>query len=368
MKQVFFLLALLGVSQSLYAVAPEAEETDYHKFFPGNSQRHLTEAGKYRFELDNDVLVDSDNGFSNGWSFQMHSPIADSWDKIQGAAPHTKALAAWLPGLSGDGLNYRMSVAIGQIIQTPDDIDDPNPIPNDVPYAGILTGQLGFIAFNDDEFRGIGLVIGWVGRPSMAEQTQNFVHEVGGVADVAQGWDNQLETEPLLNMTYMRKKKFYQNGHRADYSFDASIGGGVVLGNMFTSADVQLEMRYGNNMPGGFAYYADPIGRTMAYDARLAPMKTKEASIYGSLGIAAAAVAHNILIDGTVFRDNPSFVDNIEKEDTVGAVIIGFHYEMPTWAFHFKHYMPTDAVEASSVSATDEPENTFSTFMYEWRM
>ena len=360
----FFMIASMAWGSSALA-----EDPDYHKLFPGNDQRHLTEAGKYRFELDNDVLVDSDNGFSNGWSFQLHTPVVDSWDKVPGVAQHLKSFAAWLPSLTGDDLNYRMSVSIGQVIQTPDDIDDPNPIANDVPYAGLLTGQLGLIAFNDDEFRGIGLVLGWVGRPSMAEQTQNFVHKVGGLADVAQGWDNQLETEPLLNMTYMRKKKFYRSGERADFSFDASVSGDVELGNLYTGAGVRLETRFGNNMPGGFAYYPDPVGRWMTYDASLAPAKPKEASIYGTFGISASAVAHNILLDGNVFRDNTSpSIDNIEKENTVGHVFIGFHYGMPTWAFHFMHVITTDAVEASSVPGTTDPDNTFSTLMFEWRI
>lgn len=64
-----------------------------------------------------------------------------------------------------------MGFAIGQVIQTPDDLTNPNPIPNDVPYAGLLTAQFGLIAYNDQEFRGFGFVLGVVGRPSMSEES-----------------------------------------------------------------------------------------------------------------------------------------------------------------------------------------------------
>ena len=364
----YFLIFLISASAT-WGNFTLAAEPDYKSLFPGNDQRHLSEAGKYRFEFDNDAFVDSDNGFSNGWSFQIHTPVADSWEKIQGPSTYVKTLAAWLPTLTDDNLNYRLSFAVGHVIQTPDEIENPNPIPNDVPYAGLLTGQLGLIAYNDNEFRGFGFVLGVLGRPSMAEQIQNFWHNTSGTAEIAEGWDNQLETEPILNATYMRKKKFYRAGKRANFSFDASISGDIELGNLITAAGVRLETRFGMNMPGGFSYYSDPIGRFMTYDASLAPEKSTQASIYGTIGIHAAAIAHNILLDGNVFRDSPPVAGkDIEKESSVGNLAIGFHYERPTWAFHFLHTITTDVVKAGTAAATDDPDNTFSTIMFEWRI
>ena len=363
----YFLVFFISVSTTWGGLS-YAAEPDYKKLFPGNDQRHLSEAGKYRFEFDNDLFVDSDNGFSNGWSFQLHTPTAESWSKIEGPAPYIKTFAAWLPTLTDNGLNNRVSFAIGQVMQTPDDLLNPNPIPNDMPYAGLLTAQLGLIAYNDEEFRGFGFVLGVSGRPSMAEQTQNFVHNASGTADIAQGWDHQLKTEPLLNMTYMRKTKFYRAGERANFSFDASVSGEVELGNLVTAAGVRLETRFGNNMPAGFSYYADPIGRSMSYDANLAPANPKAASVYGTVGINASAIAHIFTLDGNVFRDSPAHVDNIEKEDVVGWLVIGFHYETPAWGLHFQHTITTDVAEEASISATPDTDNTFSSLMFEWRI
>ena len=70
------------------------------------------------------------------------------------------------------------------------------------------------------------MVIGVLVRPSMAEQTQNFVHNLIS-ANIAQGWDNQLKTGPVTNVNYIRKKKFFQGRDLARHSFDVTINGDV---------------------------------------------------------------------------------------------------------------------------------------------
>ena len=202
-------LIMTCVCLIIASLSPALAKQQDEPFFPGNKERHLREAAKYRVEMNNDVLFDSDNQFSNGWSFQIHTPIADSWSAVEGPHENMKKIGAWLPTLSVDGHTYRMSLSIGQIIQTPDVITNPNLITDDVPYAGVLTVKTSWIAFNDVDFRGAELVIGVLGRPSMAEQSQNFVHNLID-SDIAQGWDNQLKTEPVINFNYMRKKKFFQ--------------------------------------------------------------------------------------------------------------------------------------------------------------
>lgn len=344
-----------------------AEEVDSEQLFPGNKQRHLREAAKYRFEFDNDVFFGSDNQFSNGWSFQVHTPVAKSWRDIEGPAEYMKEFGAWLPSLTSDGLWYRMSFAIGQIIQTPDDLNNPDPSTNDVPYAGLMAMQGTWLAYNDSEFRGFEISLGIVGRPSMAEQTQNLVHKLIG-SQIAQGWDSQLNTEPAFNLNYMRKMKFYQAGIPSKFSFDAAISGDIELGTMITAAGVRLETRFGSNLPLGFAYHPDAIGRFMTYDATLAPPKSNQSSVYVSFSISGSAIAHNILVDGNVFRDSPSHVESIDKESFVAAAFLGFHYERPSWGVHLDFVVTTDVVDTSTVTASPDPDNSFSTLMIEWRI
>jgi len=341
-----------------------ADEQKKEGIFPGNKERHLREAAKYRFEFDNDVLFNSDNQFSNGWSFQVHTPVADSWNTVEGPAELFKKIGAWLPSLTAEGLKYRMSMSIGQIMQTPDDIGNPNLITEDVPYAGVLTVKSSWIAYNDTDFRGFEFIFGVLGRPSMAEQSQNFVHNLVD-SDIAQGWDNQLKTEPVINFNYMRKYKFYQAGNPAGFSFDTTLNGDVQLGTLLTSAGVSLETRFGGNMPRGFAYLADPIGRFLTYDATLAPVKPNASSIYGTFSIGGTYFAHNLLLDGNVFRD---IVHSVEKEDMIGLATIGFHYERPSWGVHMNLYFTTDVVDTNKVPGSPNPDNNFGAVMFEWRI
>lgn len=333
-------------------------------FFPGNKDRHLREAAKYRFEINNDAIFDSDNQFSNGWSFQIHTPVADSWDAVEGPIDSMKRFLGWLPTMTADDHKYRYALSIGQIIQTPDDIENPNLITDDVPYAGVLTVRGSGIAFTDNDFRGTEFVIGVVGRPSVAEQTQNFVHNITS-ANIAQGWDNQLETEPVFNVNYMRKKKFYQKGDLARNSFDAAINGDAHLGTLYTAAGASVQTRFGSNMPRGFGYRSDPIGRFMTYDATLAPLRPKSRSIYGTFELGASFIAHNLLLDGNVFRDTPH---SVEKEDVVAIATLGFHYERPSWGVHLDINFTTDTVDTSQVTGNPDTNNNFGTLMVEWRI
>ncbi len=330
------------------------------KTFPGDYNKPFREVAKYRFEFDNDIVFGSDNAFTNGWSFQMHSPVADDWDSLQGVSQWVKDFGGWIPSLSGPDLKYRVSGSLGQVIQTPNDIEAANNIENDFPYAGILAFQGSWIAFNDETFKGFEVVLGVTGRPSLAEQTQNFVHFVTDSV-IAEGWDNQLKEEPVLNFNYMRKTKFYNTD-----SMDMSISGLAAVGTMFTLADIRLETRYGVNRPRGFAYSPDSIGRSMIYDATLSPTDSKSASYYTTLIIGVAAVGHKIMLDGNVLRDAPD--NNIEKESSIGFLLFGLNYAKEDWGLSFSWAISTNAVKTNGLADGAEATVDFGTIMFEWRI
>jgi len=363
MKHLFskFVITTLSV---MFCMSPVYAIEQQNEFFPGNKERHLRDAAKYHFEMNNDVIFDSDNQFSNGWAFQVHTPVARNWSSVEGPAEFLKDIGAWLPSLTGEGLNYRMSLSIGQILQTPDEITDPNLIPEDVPYAGVITTKASWIAYNDTDFRGFEIVFGFVGRPSLAEQTQNFVHNIID-SNIAEGWDNQLKNEPVINFNYMRKKKFYQAGESSGFAFDSSVSGDVQLGTLFTSAGAFVETRFGFNMPRGFGFRADPVGRFLTYDATLSPSMKNRSSIYATFNLGASYFVHNLLLDGNVFRDGSH---SVEKEDVLGMASIGFHYERPTWGIHMDFQFTSDTIDTSTVTGNADSENNFSTIMIEWRI
>ncbi len=128
----------------------------------------------FRFEFDNDTFLGSDDAFSAGWSFQVHSRVMDRWNP---------GYAGWigrLPGLGDDGQGRRVvrwAYGISQIILTPTDISITTPQPNDAPWAGML-GVTGIWSSNDNRrLAAMQVYVGCMGPCSHAEQVQKFIHE-----------------------------------------------------------------------------------------------------------------------------------------------------------------------------------------------
>ncbi len=319
------------------------------------------ESATWRFEYDNDVFFNKDNKISSGWSLQKQSAVASSWETLDDVPSFVRRWGKQLPTLTKEGLVYRSGIAIGQVIQTPDDLSDHDLIKDDVPYAGALTVQATWYAFNDDEFRGFEITVGVAGPLSLAEQTQKNIHKLIGSPD-PKGWDHQLKTEPLINLNYMRKKKIMRVGNAAGISFDTAINGNVGLGNLFTQASMALEMRFGQNMPRGFVYVPDPIGLSMHYKATLKPANPHKSSFYASLVLRGSAFAHNLFLDGNSFRNSHS----VDKEPLVGMVIAGLHYEQKNWGIHASLMESSDDVDAHKYP-TAEGRERLGTVDIEWR-
>jgi hypothetical protein len=325
--------------------------------------RHLSETAKYRIEFDYDLFVGSDNQFSSGWSFQYHSAIASDWDRLDSPTQQLARFGEHLPGLQNEKLYKRFNLSIGQIIQTPAQLSESKRIKDDVPYAAIIAVQSTWIAYDDETFHGIEVSLGVTGPAALGEPSQNAVHRLLGVNE-AEGWNNQLNSEPVFNLNYMRKKKFYRDGNSSGLKWDATIDGHAALGTLFTLAALRLETRFGRNMPRGFSYYPDPIGHSMIYDATLSPASPSEPSLYVSVAGSAIAVGHNLLLDGTVFRKSQS----IDKEPYLFMLNIGFHYETPDWGVHMDWTFTTDTVETASLNAAEDADNAFGTVMFEWKL
>ncbi|MDZ4185400.1 MAG: lipid A deacylase LpxR family protein [Desulfuromonadales bacterium] len=303
------------------------------------------------FEFTNDFFFNKDNQISGGWSLQRHSAVASHWETLEGVPMFVKQWGKKIPTLTKDGLVYRTGVAISQVTQTPENGKRSVLIKDDVPYVGVLTLQSSWYAFNDNEFRGFEITAGVVGPASLAEETQKTVHKLTGNND-PKGWDNQLETEPVFNLNYMRKHKVWRWGNPGGLSFDTAINGNVGVGNLMTQASTALEMRFGHNMPGGFVYVPDPIGVRMHYIAALKPENPRTASLYASLVLFGSAIAYNIFLDGNTFHDSHS----VAKEPLVGVTIAGLHYERNNWGIHCSVMATTDDVDRSKAPAAEGRE------------
>lgn len=319
------------------------------------------ERSTWRLELANDFVFKKDNQITSGWSVQRHSAIAENWDTLANVPDFVRYWGKSIPLLTKEGLVYRSGIALGQIIQTPDDITRRDLIKDDVPYAGALTLQATWYAFNDNEFRGFEIITGVVGPASLAEQTQKTAHQFTGDAD-PEGWDNQLDHELVINLNYMFKQKIWRRGNPAGLSFDTAINGNIGLGNMITQASAALELRFGHNISPGFVYVPDPIGFGMHYIAARKPPSPQAASCYVTLVLRGSAFAHNILLDGNTFRDSHS----VDKEPLVGFAVAGIHYERKEWGIHYNLMGSTDVVDRDTAPAAEGFER-LATIDIEWK-
>lgn len=313
----------------------------------------------WRAEWSNDEFVQSDNQFTNGFTVQRFSRRFRSLEATSGTVATGKPLARlFLP--EDDTLWYREGWTAGQNIQTPEQTERSDLITNDLPYMGMIGWQSSYYAYDDERFTGFQWGVGWVGEEALGEEVQKAAHEVSNAAAL-NGWDNQLEGEPVANLFYSKKRKLL----RLPY-FDTAATADAALGNFFSFGQIGLETRFGD-MPKGFAYLPDPLGRGMDYDARLDT--DGGPYLYGSVTMRGTGFLNSLRLQGNTFRnDNPWTQQNtIDMERLVGQAILGGHYEARRWGLHVVLWLSSDTVDPQTVPPEQDAQNSFGAAMFEWQ-
>ena len=318
---------------------------------------HASAAVDVRLELANDIILSSDNQFTNGTSLVVSSPVASSLEETEGTPAFGKSLLAWaLP--HRPGLKYRETWVLGQNMQTPEDIEDSTLIANDVPYVGFLGWGNSFYGFDDSYFFGAQWLTGWVGEEAYAEQAQKGVHAMIGGDDPA-GWDNQLDFEPILNGYVSVKQRVYSNSW-----FDVSVTGDLAAGNFFTFAQPGLEFRFGDR-PEGFHFIPDPVGRGMDYDPTVVHGGSR---FYASATFRATYFAWALPREGNLLVNNEWTDRNtIDINRTVGQTILGLHWRSEQFGAHLFLWLSTETVDDDKLPSSEDPRNSFGSFMAEYR-
>jgi hypothetical protein len=302
------------------------------------------------------VFFHSDDKFTNGFSVQRQSNLAEDWNSLR--APAWAKFGRRLPGLAVPGLYRRMSITVGQNIQTPDDLFATEPVINDVPYAGSLGLQIGWTAFDERSLLGYGLFAGVVGPWSGAEQVQRFVHRLANDSD-PQGWDHQLRNELLVNFNSIFKRRLATIGSPQKWSADFGVATGLGMGTATTYGEAGLAARWGRNMPRGFASAPSPVSQGVTHDATLANPGERR-SVHFSVIVRTVKMPHVAFLDGGVRRDGRS----IAREDSVREVILGIHLERPSWGLHVSLLKASDLLTA----APSNPSNDFGTIAVDWNL
>lgn len=286
--------------------------------------------GLLSLKVENDAFSGGDDGhYTNGvefiWSFE---PPAEHW---------TRRLADALPGWSAsdlDGVAYRF----GQQIYTPNDIGSERLIENDRPYAGLLFGGLSL--FDDERLDGwrqtssLHLDIGMVGPASGAEEIQRGFHELIA-SEKPQGWDNQLENEPIVNLAYERSWVLQHRLNGLDFEYGPSLG--FSLGNLYTYASSGVGMRFGEGLDRSFGIPA--VAPARSGQAFFKPGQGFSWYVFASLE--GRYMAHNLLLDGNTFEDSHS----VDSREWVGDAQLGFALTWNRWQLAFTNVWRSDEFE-----------------------
>jgi hypothetical protein len=295
-------------------------------------KKALEQRNLWRLVWDNDAFVHTDNAFTNGWSLQRHSHQYEIW---QDMAP--SKFSGWIsrtiPGL-GDGGNrvVKRGTGLSQTMTTPEDISNPDPQLDDVPWSGTLGWTESWYAFDNKRLNAFQIYAGILGPYSFAEQLQVQIHDWVN-ADEPLGWDNQLKTEPLLNLNYAYKRRLVSGGkYNSGFGADMALGAEGGLGNVYTFAELTLEARFGWRLPKGFAYQGEPPGVGIMLDSNEGVPK-KKIQIYFTIVARVTATAHLVAFDGNFLRESPH--PGLPYDTVARGANWGIHVATGRFSVHF---------------------------------
>jgi hypothetical protein len=268
---------------------------------------------------ENDTLASTDRNYTQGLQY---SRMGDR-EGLPGEHP---PLPKWAGGLfrkltlcveddSDDSCYWVDSgFAFGQLIYTPENLSDPNVIPDDRPYAGWLyagpivrlTNQAG------TQSHRLELNLGVTGPASLAEEAQSLVHEVID-SEEPLGWGNQVDTRVGFTLEYEWQRRLggYEGSfagatRKRYFDFVPHLGG--VAGNIFDSAYVGFTTRLGYNLGDLIDPVLQPVG-----------LRPDDVEAYVFVRADARAVLFNYFLEGTDDHliDRDTFVYDV----VTGAVI-----------------------------------------------
>jgi len=216
------------------------------------------QAGSYRQMVrvyeDNDIIkllgAPSDKGYTNGTRLDYYY-VRDSLRSFPGR---------WMPK-AGPNAIHTVGLSLMQIMYTPEDIRTTEPDVTDWPYTGALFAVYSLHSANPVKKYSLRteVVGGVMGKASLAEQLQTFVHRHIG-SPRPMGWDKQYPADVLLNLNLGLEKMLWQYRSWLDV-----VGGGQLMaGTMMNGADLYGQVRVGLMQPyfsGLTGRYARPFGQ-----------------------------------------------------------------------------------------------------------
>lgn len=277
----------------------------------------------WSFTFENDIFVGDDDGLTNAFAFQLGRAAFDRFTP--------ENLPAWLYRLVGDtyinrpdgGGKRGVVYTFGQAMQTPEDIQSSDPLPGELPYAGLVFASASFYAAGPIRSNRLTLVGGMVGPVSLAAESQALIHRITG-SEIPNGWDNQIDYEPVFMVEAGKIFRALSTDPDRSLEFDTILLADIGLGNLRSSASATVLVRIGDNLEISY-----PLASVLP-DRQVSPLAfSKAPSWYAFAGVQAAYIANDIMIDGNTFSDSLS----VPLDHTQGRLSLGLGWNLGSWAF-----------------------------------
>ncbi|MCF7669426.1 MAG: lipid A deacylase LpxR family protein [Verrucomicrobia bacterium] len=270
---------------------------------------------------ENDLVVDTDRHYTQGAKLTFLAGEESATDLVWEAK-----LSEFLPSLAMTPESVRYGVSVGQCICTPADTDATQLLRDERPYAGYLYVGLmlqrrvssGAVMDGLDQWQ---LDLGVIGPESLAEDAQNSVHEWRGFG-TAEGWDNQLETEPGIALRYQRIWRM-SIGSPDAFEFQVLPQAGASLGNVGTYVTAGAQCRAGYRMPDDFGFrIIDSI--VPASGGNRDGESGHGFGFYLFGGVDTRLVGYTAFLDGNLFRNSHSVSKRPFVNDFTAGLAVAF--------------------------------------------
>jgi len=245
----------------------------------------------FLFTMDNDIFVDDDSGYSNGFYFSWLRAGEDK-DKLP-----RKSLVAPLIWSYDPAGNKATTVvnSFGHVINTPEDLTVAIPDEDSLPYSGLLFYNSSFLSIHEEFVDSLSTTIGVVGPLSGAESTHKWVHKITG-SDEPQGWSTQLENELVFQFA---RGRLWRSWVAQGKDFDLLLNSEASLGTLQSDVSVGLTVRYGKGLEHSYASHLLAIPRISN------PFSLNNNwSVF--LNLNARYLFNQIFLDGNTFTDSRS--------------------------------------------------------------
>lgn len=305
----------------------------------------------FNLYFENDLFDDTDLNYTNGlrlsWVSQDLSTFAEEHDQ---AYSWINSINQWLeplhPGDMHQSAHRNLVVSAGQMMFTPEDRYRTTVDPDDRPYAGWLYGGLGYQMRRGDKLNTVEINVGIVGPSSLAQQSQDFVHETRNI-EVFHGWDNQLENELGVQLIFERKRRFslWSQAGEGALAADVIPHWGGSIGNVASYVNAGAEFRFGYRLADDFGVSTIRPGGENITPGQGEPYR-RPLQLYGFIAFDTRLVGNNIFLDGNTFETSHS----VNKKLGVADVAIGVAMVHRRWRVSYSQVFRSKEFETQRKS------------------